>query len=172
MAMHLTASIMALCTQTAQQLRGRARRLCMARTGRELGPGGQRQAARALGWNRGTSRRGMHALRRGCPGVAAFGMRGRKAAAVHLPPLLEDIRASGASPSQADPQCRSQRLYTRLSAPEVRRQVIAQQGYTDTALPTAETSRLKLHARGYPRTRLAKTPPPNRSPSPTPSSRR
>jgi len=76
------------------------------------------------------------------------------------------------SQSQADPQFRSRRLYTRLSAPEVRRQLIAQKGYTDAELPTAETIRVKLNALGYTRTRVAKTQPQKRSPRPTPSSSR
>jgi hypothetical protein len=167
--MELTASIKALCTETAQQLQGGARRLFMARTVRALGPGGQSIAERELGWNRGTIRQGIHELRSGVTCVAAFRLRGRKAAEVHLPHLLDDIRAIVESQSQADPQFRSRRLYTRLSAPEVRRQLIAQHGYTDAELPTAETIRVKLNALGYTLTRVAKTQPQKKSPRPTPS---
>lgn len=170
--MELTASITALCKETAQQLRGSARRLFMARTVRELGPGGQSRAERELGWNRGTIRRGMHELSSGFTCVEAFRLRGRKSAEAHLPHLLGDIRAIVESQSQADPQFRSRRLYTRLSAPEVRRQLIAQKGYTDAELPTAETIRVKLNALGYTLKRVAKTHPQKRSPRPTPSSRR
>jgi hypothetical protein len=170
--MELTASITALCQETAQQLRGSARRLFMARTVRELGPGGQSRAERELGWNRGTIRRGMHELTSGFTCVEAFRLRGRKAAEAHLPHLLGDIRAIVESQSQADPQFRSRRLYTRLSAPEVRRQLIAQKGYTDAELPTAETIRVKLNALGYTLKKVAKTRPQKRSPRPTPSSRR
>lgn len=170
--MELTASIMALCKETAQQLRGSARRLFMARTVRELGPGGQSMAECALGWNRGTIRQGMHELTSGVTCVEAFRLRGRKSAETHLPHLLDDIRAIVDSQSQADPQFRSRRLYTRLSAPEVRRQLIAQKGYTDAALPTAETIRVKLNALGYTLTKVAKTHPQKRSPRPTPSLRK
>ena len=168
-AMELTGSVMALCKGTARQLRGSARRLFMARTVRELGPGGQSVAERELGWNRGTIRRGMHELTSGFTCVEAFGLRGRKAVELHLPHLLGDIRAIVDSQSQADPQFQSRRLYTRLSAPEVRRQL---KGYTDAELPTAETIRVKLNALGYTLTRVAETQPQERSPRPTPSSRR
>lgn len=167
--MELTESIKALCIETAQQLRGSARRLFMARTVRELGPGGQCLAERELGWNRGTIRQGLHELNSGICCVEAFRLRGRKPAEVHLPHLLEDIRAIVDSQSQADPQFRSRRLYTRLSAPEVRRQLIVQKGYTDAELPTAETIGVKLNRLGYTVKKVAKTQPQKRSPRPTPS---
>jgi hypothetical protein len=170
--MQLTESLKGLFKATAKQLRGSARRLFMARTVRELGPAGQSVAERALGWNRGTIRKGMHELTSGITCVDAFGLRGRKPAEAQLPHLLDDIRAIVDSQSQADPQFRSRRLYTRLSAPEVRRQLIAQKGYTDDELPTAETIGVKLNALGYTLKKVAKTHPPKRSPRPTPSSSR
>lgn len=170
--MELTVSLKALFSDTAQQLRGSARRLFMARTVRELGPRGPSVAERELGWNRGTIRKGLHELASGITCVDAFGLRGRKPVEAHLPHLLDDIRAIVDSQSQADPQFRSQRLYTRLSAAEVRRQLIAQKGYTDAALPTRETIAIKLNALGYSRKRVAKTQPQKRSPRPTPSSSR
>ncbi len=172
MAMELTESLKGLFKATAKQLRGSARRLFMARTVRELGPAGQSVAERELGWNRETIRKGLHELASGITCVDAFGLRGRKPAEAHLPQLLDDIRAIVDSQSQADPQFRSRRLYTRLSAPEVRRQLIAQQGYTDEELPTAETIGVKLNALGYTLKKVAKTQPQKRSPRPTPSSSR
>jgi hypothetical protein len=62
----LTDSLKALFVHTAQSLQGSARRLFMARTVKELGLGGQRQAERELGWNRGTLRKGLHAWQSGC----------------------------------------------------------------------------------------------------------
>ena len=172
MAMELTESLTGLLKATARQLRGSARRLFMARTVRELGPGGQSLAERELGWNRETLRKGLHELRSGLTCVDAFRLRGRKPAEAHLPHLLDDIRAIVESQSQADPQFRSRRLYTRLSAPEVRRQLIAQKGYTDEDLPLAETIGVKLNALGYTLKRVAKTQPQKRSPRPMPFSRR
>jgi hypothetical protein len=72
-----------------------------------------------------TIRKGMRELVTGMSCIDAFNLRGRKRAEEHLPNLLTDIRAIVDSQSQADPQFRSQRLYTRLTAAEVRRQLIA-----------------------------------------------
>jgi hypothetical protein len=125
--------------KTAKALKGSERRLFMARTVRALGEGGQSLAEREFGWNRGTIRKGQHELESGIVCVDAFSSRGRKRSEEHLPNLLKDITAIVDGQSQADPQFRTKRLYTRLTAAEVRRQLIAQFGYTDEQLPTAET---------------------------------
>jgi hypothetical protein len=142
--MDLTDSLKALFIDTATTLKGSARRIFMARTVKELGPGGQRRAERELGWSRVTIRKGTGELERGIPLQDNFAARGRKRAEVHLPHLLTDIHAIVQSQSQTDPQVRTNRLYTRLSATEVRRQLIAQNGYTDADLPTVQTSSTKL----------------------------
>jgi Rhodopirellula transposase DDE domain len=168
--MELTASVTSLLVETAKSLNGSARRLFMARTVKELGPGGQRRAARELGWGRMTIRKGMHELDRGLRCVDAFSLRGRKRAEEHLPNLLTDLQAIVASQSQTDPQFRTTRLYTRLTAAEVRRHLIAQQGYADAELPTVETIGAKLNALGYYPQKVAKSLPQKKSPKPTPSS--
>jgi hypothetical protein len=168
--MELTDSLKTLLIETAKSLKGSARRLFMARTVKELGPGGQQRAARALRWGRMTIRKGLHELDRGVICVDAFALRGRKRAEAHLPNLLTDIQAIVDSQSQADPQCRSTRLYTRLTAAAVRRQLIAQQGYADTILPTAETSGTTLNALGYCPQKVAKSQPQKNCQKRTPSS--
>jgi len=170
--MELTASLKSIFLDTAASLTGSARRLFMARVVQQLGPGGQRRAERELGWCRVTIRKGMHELTSGFACVDAFTARGRKRAEDHLPNLLTDIRAIVDGQSQADPDFRSHRLYTRLSAAEVRRQLIAQHGYTDAELPTEETIRVKLNTLGYTLKTVAKTQPQKRSPKPMPSSTR
>lgn len=169
--MELTESLKSLFTETAQSLKGSTRRLFMARTVKELGPGGQRQAERELGWNRITIRKGMHELTSGFLCLDAFALRGRKRAEVHLPTLLEDLRTLVDSQSQTDPQFRTQRLYTRLSAAEVRRQLIAQKGYQDQELPTVQTLTAKLNALGYFPKKVAKSTPQKKFPKPLPSLR-
>jgi len=74
------------------------------------------------------------------------------------------------SQSQTDPQFRTRRLYTRLTAGEVRRQLIAQKGYTDGALPCERTIATKLNQLGYTVTKVAKSQPQKKSRRPTPSS--
>jgi hypothetical protein len=170
--MELTDSLKALFIETAQSLTGSARRLFMARTVRELGPGGQRHAERELSWNRGSIRKGMHELESGFTCLDAFSARGRKRAEDHLPNLLSDIQALVDSQSQADPQFRTRRLYTRLSAAEVRRQLIAQKGYTADELPTVQTITMKLNTLGYFPKKVAKSQPQKKFPKPMRSSRR
>ncbi len=160
----------ALFIETAQALKGSGRRVFMAQTVRELGLGGQRRAERELGWSRATIRKGTRELDSGFAIVDAFALRGRKRAEEHLPHLLADITALVDSQSQADPRFRSARLYTRLTAAEVRGQLIAQKGYTDEELPTVQTLGAKLNALGYHLKKVAKSQPQKRSPRPTPSS--
>ena len=170
--MELTDALKTVCSDTAESLTGSARRLFMARVVQHLGPGGQRRAERELGWCRVTIRKGRHELESGFTCVDAFSARGRKRAEEHLPHLLEDIRAIVDSQSQADPQFRTTRLATRLSAAEVRRQLIAQQGYTNAELPTEETIRTKLNALGSSLKTVAKTHPQKKFPKRMPSSSR
>ena len=170
--MEFTDSLKALFVETARSLKGSSRRLFMARTVKELGPGGQRRAERDLGWSRVTIRKGTHELESGFQCLDAFSARGRKRVEDHLPHLLSDIKALVDSQSQTDPRFRTARLYTRLSAAEVRRQLIAQKGYTDDALPTVQTLTTKLHALGYYPKKVAKSQPQKKSQKPTPSSRR
>jgi hypothetical protein len=161
--MQLTDSLKALFIETATTLKGSARRLFMARTVKELGPGGQRRAERELGWNRETIRKGMHELDSHMICLDNFKARGRKRAEDHLPNLLTDMVALVDSQSQTDPQFRTQRLYTRLDAAEVRRQLIALKGYSDAELPTVQTIMTKLNSLGYYPQKVAKSEPKKRS---------
>jgi hypothetical protein len=170
--MELTDSLIALFIDTAKTLKGSARRIFMARTVKELGPGGQRRAERELGWSRVTVRKGTRELESGVPISDNFSARGRKRAEDHLPNLLTDIRAIVDSQSQTDPQFRTNRLYTRLGAAAVRQQLMAQKGYTDAELPTTQTINTKLNDLGYFPKKVAKTQPQKKFRKPTPSSSR
>jgi hypothetical protein len=155
---------------TAKDLKGSQKRLFMARTVKAMGRGGQRWAEEHLGWCRDTIRKGMHELDSGMTCVDAFHCRRRKPAEEHLPRLLDDIRAIADGQSQADPKFQTNRLFTRISAAEVRRQLIATKGYTDAELPTQQTINTKLNLLGYSLTRVAKCRPQKESRRPTPSS--
>ena len=137
----LTKELKSIFRETAQKLKGSERRQFMAQVVKGLGVGGQTQAERELGWNRGTIRKGMKELTSGIPIKDAFERRGRKRIESKLPNLREDIRAIVDPHSQADPTLKSKRLYTRISAAEVRRQLIEQKGYCQEELPTAEVIR-------------------------------
>jgi hypothetical protein len=154
----------------ARALKGSQRRLFMAKTVNAMGPGGQTWAEAHLGWNRGTIRKGMHELRTGMTCLDAFHCRRRKSAEEHLPRLLGDIRDIADGHSQADPKFQTDRLFTRISAAEVRRQLIAEKGYTDAELPTQQTINTKLNMLGFRLTKVAKCRPQKGSSRPTPSS--
>ena len=135
--------------ETAKALKGSDRRQFMARIVKSLGYGGQSYAAREFGWGRNTIAKGMGELESGIPIEDNFSARGRKKAEEKLANLLTDIRSIVDGASQTDPTFQSTRLYCRLSAAAVRRELIAQKGYTDDELPTEETIRVKLNDLGY-----------------------
>jgi len=161
--MELTEALRITLMETADSLSGAERRRFMARTVESLGSGGQRQAETQLGWNRGTIRKGLHELHSGITCWDACHWRGRLRAEERLPQLLEDIRDLVQAQSQTDPRFRTQRLYTRLTAEEVRKQLQLQKGYRDAELPHPRTLRRKLNDLGFHLTKVAKCKPQKRS---------
>ena len=147
--MELTNTLKQIFIETAKTLKGSDRRLFMAKVVKAMGKGGQRQAETELGWYRGTIRKGMRELDSGFRCYDNFSARGRKPAEDHLPNLLNDIKAIVETESQTDPTFQTTRLYIRLSAAEVRQQLIERKGYRDEQLPSAETIRTKLNGLGY-----------------------
>jgi len=147
--MELSDELKTLYQKTANKLKGSDRRLFMAQVVRSLGRGGQRLAERELGWCRKTIRKGTHELDSGIRCEDNFSARGRKRAEYHLPNLLADIEIIVDSQSSCDPTFCSNRLYARISAAEVRRQLIEQKGYSTEELPSEETIRLKLNELGF-----------------------
>jgi hypothetical protein len=135
--------------ETAKALKGSDRRQFMARIVKSLGYGGQSYAAREFHWGRNTIVKGTRELESGEPIEDHFSARGRQKAEEKLPNLLTDIRSIVDGQSQTDPTFQSTRLYCRLSAATVRRELIAQKGYQDEALPGEETIRVKLNDLGY-----------------------
>jgi len=159
MDLSLPEGIKAALQYAADRMTGSARRVFMAKTVKVLGRGGQRWAERELGWNRGTVRKGTHELESGFECVDAFNARGRKRAEAHLPNLLDDIEAIVSPHSQADPTFKTIRLYTRITAKEVRKQLLEQKGYSDEELPTVRTINTKLNQLDYCLKRVAKSVP-------------
>jgi hypothetical protein len=170
--MVLTDGIRRALQDGAASLKGYARRLFMARTVRDFGPGGQRFAERELGWNRRTIRMGAHELRTGVQCVAAFNARGRKPIDARLPNLRADIKDLIDSQSQTDPRFESERVYCRLSASNVVELLIDRKGYTDLELPSNETIRNIIGRRGLQAAESAEDEAKKKSPKPTRSSTR
>jgi hypothetical protein len=166
----LTEELKALFVETAEVLKGHERRRFVARTVQALGEGGQRRAERELGWRRLTIRKGLRELEHVFVCIDAKLLRRHKYAEEHLPRLLDDIRAIVDSQSQTDLHFRSARLYTRITAAEVRRQLISQNGYSYGELPTERIISTKLRLLGYYPRHVAKSQPQKRSPKPMTSS--
>jgi hypothetical protein len=121
----------------------------MAEVVQALGRGGQRLAEKVLGWNRKTIRKGAQELASGPPVRDRFQDRGRKKFEEHLPLLLDHIRAIVEPRCQADPTLRSARIYTPLTAEEVRQRLRTQFRYKEAKLPCVRTLRTKLNVLGY-----------------------
>jgi hypothetical protein len=168
--MDLTPQVVDLVRRTADTLPwGPARRRYLADAVSTLGLG-QRQAQLLFGWGRDTLRKAMHERRSGLTCQDATSCRGRKPIEFHLPRLLDDIRDLVADHVQTDPTFRTTRLFCRLTAPEVRRQLIDRKGYSDEQLPSLQTITTKLNALGYRLGKVRKCLPKKKSRRPTPSS--
>jgi hypothetical protein len=155
----LTDSLKILLQETANQLKGAAKRRFQAQTVMGLGHGGQLIAQNELGWDRKTIRKGIKELTTEITCIDNYSGKGRWKAEEHLPNLLQDIKKLVDSQSQTDPSFKSQRLYTRLTASKVRKLLIEKCGYSDEQLPTEETIRVKLNYLGYRLKRVAKVLP-------------
>ena len=146
--MELTEAMAALLQKTADAFHGAQRRRYMAEAV-EAFDLSQRQAERHLGWAHNTVRKALHELHSGITCVDNFSARGRKPCEFHLPQLSQDIRDLVADLLQTDPTFQTTQLYCRLSAAEVRKQLIEFKGYTDEQLPTVQTIGAKLNDLGF-----------------------
>lgn len=131
----------------------------MAGVVRCIGKGGQRYAEKFLGWSRKTIAKGEQELASGVDLGNKLSNRGRKSIEFHLPSLLKDITEIVAPHSQTDPTFRSSRIYTPLTAAEVRRRLFKENGYKKSELPCERTIRNKLHLLGFIPTKVAKCKP-------------
>src|SRR5512143_3584732 len=128
----------ALIRSGARRLTGYQRRLFQAEVATELCGGSPRQAERRFGWGRDTVEKGLNELRRGMRCRENFAAKGRKRSEQKDPQLAADIRAIVEPHAYADPELKSARLYTNLSAAEVRAALI-QRGYAEEHVPSERT---------------------------------
>jgi hypothetical protein len=156
--MELSPDVCAFIRDTADTLSGAPRRRYIARALEQFRLS-QRRAQRLFGWGRDTIRKAQHEARTGLTCVDATSCRGRKPAEARLPRLLDDIRALAQDHCQADPTFQTTRLYCRLTAAEVRRQLVQRRGYTDDQLPSVQTIGAKLNALGFRLRKVAKCRP-------------
>ena len=148
----------ALIQSGARRLTGYQRRLFQAEVALELCGGSARHAERRFGWGRDTVETGLNELRHGMRCRENFAARGRRRSEEKDPQLAADIRAIVEPHTNADPGLKSPRLYTNLSAAEVRHALIAK-GYSDEQLPSERTMRDILNRMNYRLKRIQKGKP-------------
>jgi len=148
----------ALICSGARRLTGYQRRLFVAEVATELCGGSARQAERRFGWGRVTVEKGLHESCSGVRCLENFAARGRHRTEEKNPQLAEDMRAIVEPHTQADPELKSSRRYTNLSAAEVLEALIAK-GYSKEELPSERTMRDILNRMNYRLKRIQKGKP-------------
>jgi Rhodopirellula transposase DDE domain len=148
----------ALICSGARRLTGYQRRLFMAEVATELCDGSARQAERRFGWGRETVLKGLHEARQGMRCLENFVARGRLRSEEKDPQLAADIRTIVEPHTYADPELKSPRRYTNLSAAEVR-QALIDKGHCDQELPSERTMRDILNRMNYRLKRIQKGKP-------------
>src|SRR5512140_3439834 len=148
----------ALIRSGARRLTGYQRRLFQAEVTTALCGGCARQAERRFGWGRETVEKGLHELQHGLRCLENFAARGRQRSEQKDPQLAADIRAIVEPHTYADPELKSSRRYTNLTAAEVRAALI-DQGYLEEALPSERTMRDILNRMNYRLKRIQKGKP-------------
>src|SRR5712691_5143148 len=149
----------ALLQQGAHRLRGHERRLFMAEVSLTLCAGNARKAERRFGWGRETVAKGLHELQQGVRCLENSVARGRPRLEDKTPQLAQDIRAIVEPHTQADPELKSARRYSNLSAANVLESLQAKKGYAPENLPSKRTMRDILNRMNYRLKRIQKGKP-------------
>jgi hypothetical protein len=148
-----------LIRSAAQRLKGHQRRLFQAEVTNTLCGGSPRAAERRFGWGRDSVGKGLHEADSGLRCVENFAAKGARPCEEKDPQLAADIRAIVEPHTQADPELKSSRCYTNLSAKEVLQALKSQKGYSDDRLPKERTMRDILKRMGYRLKRIQKAKP-------------
>lgn len=143
----------------ARSLTGHRRRRFQAEVTRELCGGHARQAERRFGWGRANVDTGLHEIDSGIRCVDNVGKRGQRRSEDANPQLAADIRNVVEPHTQADPELKSERRYTNLSARELLERLQTEKGYVDDDLPSERTMRDILNRMGYRLKRIQKGKP-------------
>lgn len=148
----------------AHSLTGHRRRLFQAEVTARLCDGNARRAERRFGWGRANITTGQHERQRGIRCVENFAARGRPRVEDADPQLAADIRAIVEPRTQADPELKSARCYSNLSASEVLESLQTEKGYAKDRLPAERTMRNILNRMNYRLKRIQKSKPLKKTP--------
>jgi Rhodopirellula transposase DDE domain len=148
----------------ARSLTGHRRRRFQAEVTRVVCGGSARRAERRFGWGRANVETGLHERASGIRCVENFGTRGSRRSEDANPQLAIDIRDLAEPHTQTDPELKSDRRYTNLSAREVRERLRTEKGYAVADLPSERTMRDILNRMGYRLKRIQKGKPLKKTP--------
>jgi Rhodopirellula transposase DDE domain len=142
----------------AKALTGHKRRLFIAEVTLTLCEGNARRSEERFGWGRETAEKGLRERVSGVRCLENFAARRRPSWEERHPQLVADIQAIVEPKTQADPELKSSRRYTNLSANEVR-QALIEKGYGPQDLPAERTMRNILNRMNYRLKRIQKGKP-------------
>jgi hypothetical protein len=152
-----------LIRSAAHRLKGYERRSFMAEVATRLCDGSARKAERRFGWGRNTVDTGLHEITGRIRCVENFAAKARKRSEDKDLKLAADIRAIVEPHTQTDPELKTTRRYTNLSAAEVR-QALLDKGHAEDALPAVRTLRDILNRMNYRLKRIKKGKPLKKTP--------
>ena len=149
-----------LLVAAASRMSGVGRRLFLAEVCQKLCDGSTRRTERRFGWGRDTIAKGIKEQKLDPDVLATRKSRnaGKKRSEEQNPQLAIDIRLIVEPHTQADPELKSERRYTNLSAAEVR-QALFNRGYTEVQVPSERTMRDILNRMNYRLKRIQKGKP-------------
>jgi hypothetical protein len=142
----------------AKRLTGHQRRLFQAEVCLKLCDGNARHAERRFGWGRENIAKGIHEFQSGFRCVENFSSRGRRRWEDLDPPLAQDIRQIVEPKSYTDPELKSSRRYSTLSANEVL-EALAAKGHPQEDLPSERSMRDILNRMNFRLKRIRKGKP-------------
>lgn len=147
-----------LLISAAKRLQGSQRRQFQAEVCAKLCGGSPRQAEQRFGWGRANVALGLREQSGEAEVVKRPSRRGKQRSEDRNPQLAIDIRLLVEPNTQADPELKSSRQYTNLSAAEVR-QLLWEKGYLEEELPSERTLRDILNRMNYRLKRIQKGKP-------------
>ena len=153
----------ALLVRGAERLTGYQRRLFIAEVTQDVCASNPRKAERRFGWGRETVAKGLQELKHGVRCLEDFAARGRPRFEDKNPQLANDIRAIVEPRAYADPELKTERRYSKVSAAEVLEALLAK-GYAKENLPSERTMRDILNRMNYRLKRIQKGKPLKKTP--------
>ena len=149
----------ALLCSAARRLTGAEHRSFIAEVTQVLCDGNGRRAERQFGWGRETIQKGLHEQRSGLRCVDNFAARGRPRWETENPQRAADICEIVEQRTQADPELKSARRYTNMSAAEVLEALREQKQYRQEDLPSERSMRDILNRMNFRLKRIQKGKP-------------